>query len=360
MKIYIVSGEKSGDLHGANLAREMMQKTSSLQMRGFGGDRMIVEGVNVVKHINELSFMGFTEVIRNLPTINRNMKFCKKDISEFNPDAIILIDFPGFNLKIAKYAKQKGIKVFYYISPKVWAWKKNRVELIKKYVDELIVIFPFEVEYFKNVGIKTNYFGNPLTDEIKKIILPMSIESNRKIIALLPGSRKQEIERNLPIMLSVIPYFLDYQFVIAATDNMFELCSELSDNTDAKIVREQTYSLLKNSEVALVTSGTATLEASLFNIPQLVCYKTDFLTYNLAKLLVRMKWISLVNIIMDKEIVSELIQGDMTTKNLTIKLNYLLSEKGRGIILLDYKKLNNILRSEDVSKKISCFILKNI
>ena len=360
MKLYVVSGEKSGDLHGANLAKEMIQKTPELQLRGFGGDRMIEEGVKVVKHINELSFMGFTEVIKNLNTINKNLKFCKKDISDFNPDAIILIDFPGFNLKIAKYAKQKGIKVFYYISPKVWAWNKNRVEQIKDYIDELIVIFPFEVEYFKEKGITVNYFGNPLTDEIQKEITELSINSDKKIIALLPGSRKREIEMNLPIMLSVIPDFLDYQFVIATTDNMFELCSKISKNKDVKIIKEQTYSVLKNSEIALVTSGTATLETAFFNIPQLVCYKTDFLTYNLAKLFVKLKWISLVNIIMNKEVVSEFIQDKMTKENLTKEMNYLLSENGRVKLLSDYKELNIILKSEDVSKKIGDFILQNI
>ena len=360
MKIYIVSGEKSGDLHGANLVKEMISKDPELQLRGFGGDKMIEEGVEVVKHINELSFMGFTEVIKNLSTINRNLKFCKKDISDFNPDSIILIDFPGFNLKIAKYAKQKGIKVFYYISPKVWAWNKSRVELIKKYVDELIVIFPFEVEYFNKIGVKVNYFGNPLSDEIKKEIPPLSISTNKKIIALLPGSRKQEIERNLPIMLSVILDFPEYQFVIASTNSMFTLCTELSENTDVKMVKEQTYSVLKNSEIALVTSGTATLETALFNIPQLVCYRTDFLTYNLAKLFVKTKWISLVNIIMDKEVVSEFIQGAMTKENLTKEMNYLLSENGNSLLLTHYKELDLILKSDNVSEKISGFILKSI
>lgn len=353
MKIYIVSGEKSGDLHGANLAREMMQKTSSLQMRGFGGDRMIVEGVNVVKHINELSFMGFTEVIRNLPTINRNMKFCKKDISEFNPDAIILIDFPGFNLKIAKYAKQKGIKVFYYISPKVWAWKKNRVEQIRNYVDELIVIFPFEVDFFYRNNIRSHYFGNPLTDLLDDKIKTLS--SDKKIISILPGSRKQEVKKNLPVMLKLTKEFPDYNFVIASTDAMFTVCKEISSRYDVLIEKENTYSVLKSSELALVTSGTATLETALLNIPQIVCYKTDKLTYLLAKLFVKIKWISLVNIIMNKEVVKELIQDKMNTESLKSEMNLLLSDSEK--IKIDYKKLKEILKSDKVSEKISKFIL---
>ena len=358
MKFYIISGETSGDLHGANLVKKMMNKNPKLQLRGFGGDRMIEEGVKVVKHINDLAFMGFTEVVKNIKSIKRNLEFCKKDIDSFQADALILIDYPGFNFKIAKYAKEKGIKVFYYISPKVWAWKESRVDLIRKYVDELIVIFPFEVNYFKNRGITVNYFGNPISDELKKEIAPLSLHSNKKIIALLPGSRKQEIERNLPTMLSVIPDFPKYQFVIAATKNMFQLCTDLSINTNVKIVKKETYSVLKNSEIALVTSGTATLETALFNTPQLVCYKTDFVTYKLAKLFVKLKWISLVNIIMDKEVVKEFIQSDMTKDKLVNEINYLLSEQGRDKVLLDYKHLRNHLKSENVSDKVAEFILE--
>lgn len=360
MKFYIISGEKSGDLHGANLVKEMMNKNPKLKLRGFGGDRMIEEGVKVVKHINDLAFMGFTEVVKNIKSIKRNLEFCKKDIDSFQADALILIDYPGFNFKIAKYAKEKGIKVFYYISPKVWAWKESRVDLIRKYVDELIVIFPFEVNYFKKRGITVNYFGNPISDELKKEIAPLSLYSNKKIIALLPGSRKQEIERNLPTMMSVIPDFTKYQFVIAATKNMFQLCTDLSINTNVKIVKEETYSVLKNSEIALVTSGTATLETALFNTPQLVCYKTDFVTYKLAKLFVKLKWISLVNIIMDKEVVKEFIQSDMTKDKLVNEINYLLSEQGRDKVLLDYKHLRNHLTSENVSDKVAEFILGKI
>ena len=360
MKFYFVSGEKSGDLHGANLANEILKQNKDSKLRGFGGDKMNLEGVEIVKHINQLSFMGFTEVIKNLSGIKKNLDFCKDDIISFNPDAIILIDFPGFNLKIAKFAKEKGIKVFYYISPKVWAWKKSRVELLRKYVDELIVIFPFEVDYFKKEDIKAHYFGNPLSDEIKKETEDLSIDISKSIISILPGSRNQEIKRNLPIMLDVISEFQNYQFVIASTEEMYDLCKQISEGKNVKIVKDQTYSVFKKSELSLVTSGTATLETAMFNVPQLVCYKTDPLTYFLAKLFIKIKWISLVNIIMGKLVVKEFIQSEMTQKNLVSEMNNLLSERGKTQILQDYKMLQKKLYSEKVSEKISKFILENV
>ena len=359
MKFYFVSGEKSGDLHGANLAHEILKQNKASKLRGFGGDKMNLEGVEIVKHINQLSFMGFTEVIKNLSGIKKNLDFCKEDIISFNPDAIILIDFPGFNLKIARFAKEKGIKVFYYISPKVWAWKKSRIELLRKYVDELIVIFPFEVDYFKKEDIKAHYFGNPLSDEIKKDPEKLSISNSKSIISILPGSRRQEIKRNLPIMLDVISEFPNYHFVIASTKEMYDLCKQIPEGKNVEVVKNQTYSVLKESELALVTSGTATLETSMFNIPQLVCYKTDSLTYFLAKLFIKTKWISLVNIIMEKEVVREFIQNKMTPKNLVSEMNNLLSESGNTQILQDYKILQEKLDSSNVSEKIAEFILEN-
>ena len=360
MKFYFVSGEKSGDLHGANLVNEILRKNKDSKFRGFGGDRMKIEGVEIVKHINQLSFMGFTEVIKNLFVIKKNLDFCKYDIISFNPDAIILIDFPGFNLKIARFAKEKGIKVFYYISPKVWAWKKSRVELLKEYVDELIVIFPFEVDYFKKEDIKSHYFGNPISDEIKKETEKLSINNSKSIISILPGSRRQEIKRNLPTMLDVISEFPNYQFVIASTEDMYDLCKQISEEKNVKVVKNQTYSILKNSKLALVTSGTATLETAMFNVPQLVCYKTDTLTYFLAKLFIKTKWISLVNIIMEKEVVKEFIQNKMTQQNLVSEINDLLSESGKTQILQDYKMLQEKLDSNNVSEKIAKFILEII
>ena len=353
MKIYIISGEKSGDLHGSNLATEMYKKDNTIKLRGFGGNKMKESGVEVVKHINQLSFMGFTEVIKNLFVIKKNLDFCKEDIISFNPDKIILIDFPGFNLRIAKFAKQRGIKVYYYISPKVWAWKKNRVEQIRNYIDELIVIFPFEVDFFYKNNIRSHYFGNPLTDLLDDKIKTPS--SDKKIISILPGSRKQEVKKNLPVMLKLTKEFPDYNFVIASTDAMFTVCKETSIRYDVLIEKENTYSVLKSSELALVTSGTATLETALLNIPQIVCYKTDKLTYLLAKLFVKIKWISLVNIIMNKEVVKELIQDKMNTESLKSEMNLLLSDSEK--IKIDYKKLKEILKSDKVSEKIAKFIL---
>jgi lipid-A-disaccharide synthase len=359
VKFYFVSGEKSGDLHGANLAHEILQQNKDSELRGFGGDKMSLEGVEIVKHINQLSFMGFTEVIKNLSVIKKNLNFCKNDIISFNPDAVILIDFPGFNLKIAKFAKEKGIKVFYYISPKVWAWKKSRVEFIRKYVDELIVILPFEVDFFKKEDIKANYFGNPLSDEIKKETEKLSLDNTKSIISILPGSRKQEIRRNLPTMLDVIPEFPNYQFIIASTKEMYDLCNQISEGKNVETVKGQTHSVLKKSELSLVTSGTATLETAMLNVPQLVCYKTDPLTYFLAKLFIKIKWISLVNIIMEKEVVREFIQNKMIPKSLVSEMNNLLSESGKIQILQDYKMLQKKLDSSNVSEKISEFILEN-
>ena len=360
MKFYFVSGEKSGDLHGANLAHEILKKNKDSELRGFGGDKMNLEGVKIVKHINQLSFMGFTEVIKNLSVIRKNLDFCKDDIISFNPDAVILIDFPGFNMKIARFAKEKGIKVFYYISPKVWAWKKSRVEVLRKYVDELIVILPFEVDYFKKEDVKAHYFGNPLSDEIKKETERLLINHSKSIISILPGSRKQEIRRNLPTMLDVIPEFPNYQFVIASTEEMYDLCNQISEGRNVEIVKNQTYSVLKESKIALVTSGTATLETAMLNVPQLVCYKTDPLTYFLAKLFIKIKWISLVNIIMEKEVIREFIQNKMTPESLVSEMNNLLSESGNRQILHDYKVLQEKLDSNNVSEKISEFILENI
>jgi len=360
VKFYFVSGEKSGDLHGANLAHEILKQNKDSELRGFGGDKMNLEGVKIVKHINQLSFMGFTEVIKNLSVIRKNLDFCKDDIISFNPDAVILIDFPGFNMKIARFAKEKGIKVFYYISPKVWAWKKSRVEVLRKYVDELIVILPFEVDYFKKEDVKAHYFGNPLSDEIKKETERLLINHSKSIISILPGSRKQEIRRNLPTMLDVIPEFPNYQFVIASTEEMYDLCNQISEGRNVEIVKNQTYSVLKESKIALVTSGTATLETAMLNVPQLVCYKTDPLTYFLAKLFIKIKWISLVNIIMEKEVIREFIQNKMTPESLVSEMNNLLSESGNRQILHDYKVLQEKLDSNNVSEKISEFILENI
>ena len=297
MKLYIVTGEPSGDLHAANLVHELKRYNNTLTVRAWGGDRLLSEGVELAKHIKETAFMGVLSVLKNLRIIKRHLSYCKKDILEFSPDAIILVDYPGFNLKIAKFAKQKGIKVFYYISPKLWAWKESRVSEIKAYVDHLLVIFPFEIDFYKKHGIKANYVGNPLLDQIKKEDLNLSFESDRPIAALLPGSRKQEIDVILPNMLAIAKHFPDFQFVIAAT-SLFtqDYYQSFIISNNVKIVFDETYGLLNNAEYALVTSGTATLEAALFRVPQIVCYKTNWLTYCIGRLVVKTDYLSLVNI----------------------------------------------------------------
>lgn len=353
----MVSGEQSADLYGANLAKELFLQNKDVKIRAFGGDKMKNEGVEIARHISDLSFMGFTEVLKNLVNISNNLKYCKRDIVKFNPQVLVLIDFPGFNLNIAKFAKQKGIKVVYYISPKVWAWNKNRVYKIKKYVDELIVIFPFEVEFYKNHQIKVNYFGNPLSDVLYSSV-PI-ISRPKKIISLLPGSRKQEVEKNLPLMAKIAKSFPEYQFILASTKEMKSICEKiLGEKSNIEIMVDSTYSVLKSSEISIVTSGTATLETALLEIPQVVCYKTDFITYNLAKLFVNLKWISLVNILMNKEVVKELIQSDFNISNVEKEIKSLSEEGRRSEIKSDYKKLKSILNSENTSKKIANFILK--
>ncbi len=354
MNIYIVSGEESGDLHGANLAKELYKINNSFKIRAIGGDKLEEEGVEIFKNISDLSIMGVSSVIKNIFQVHIDINSCKDDILRFNTKILILIDFPGFNLKIARFAKQKGIKVIYYISPKIWAWNSRRVHQIKKYVDEMIVIFPFEVEFYKKYKIDVHYFGNPLYDLLKNNLIERKRKSN--IISILPGSRSQEVKRNLNIMLKIISYYPDYQFIIASTKSMYNLCKKIvGENKNIDIVVNQTYSVLKNSKVSLVTSGTATLEAALLKTPQIVCYKTDFLTFILAKIFIKIKWISLVNILMNKNLVKELIQYDMNLINLKRELDILLLNNNDKLIS-EYYRLDELLESKDVSKKIAKFI----
>ena len=355
MNIYMITGEQSGDVYGANLAKELFLQNNHIKIRAFGGDKMKEEGVNLAKHIHDFSFMGFTEVLKNIVSISNNLNYCKKDIIKFNPQILVLIDFPGFNLRIAKFAKQKGIKIVYYISPKVWAWNKNRILKIKKYVDELIVIFPFEVEFYKNFNIKTHYFGNPLFESLNTK-LPI-IKRDKKIISILPGSRAQEVKRNLNTMLKIVPLYSEYQFIIASTKDMSKLCKEIIGETNnIELLIDQTHSILKSSLISIVTSGTATLEAALFKTPQIVCYKTDIITYLLAKLFLNLRWISLVNILMNREVVKELIQSEMNKDNLKREIDVLLSTTNKKM-LSDYQKLDELLESDNVSKKIANFII---
>jgi lipid-A-disaccharide synthase len=368
MKYYIISGEASGDLHGSNLIKELHKQDSAADIRCWGGDLMQAAGSTLVKHYRDLAFMGFVEVIKNLPTILNNIKFCKQDILNNNPDVIVLIDYPGFNLRIAEWGKQQGFKIVYYISPQVWAWKENRVKKMKQCIDKMLVILPFEKDYYKNKWQwDVEYVGHPLVEVIEeneKSIGHRQIDAN--IIALLPGSRKQEIAKKLPIMLDVAKSFPDHQFVVAKAPGQEDdfYTPFMLGYSNVSSVRNDTYALLMKSKAALVTSGTATLETALFAVPEVVCYKAGRLSYEIGKRLVNVKFISLVNLIMDKMVVKELLQQDLTTKNLVKELNELLYNKERQQQLQsDYSALKNILSagghaSSAAAKSIITFINK--
>lgn len=367
MRYYIIAGEASGDLHASNLMKSLVKKDTKADFRFFGGDLMQKVGGTLVKHYRELAFMGLLEVLKNIRSIFKNIDFCKEDILKYKPDMIILVDYPGFNLRIAEFAKNNNIKVHYYISPKIWAWKEGRIHKIKKNVDFLHVIFPFEVDYFKNKhNYKVNYVGNPLLDEIvsKNQVDEASFrkENNlgsKPIIALLPGSRTQEITKILNEMLTVVTVFSNYQFVIAgAPSKEKSFYNQFIGNTDVKFINNNTYDLLSISKAALVTSGTATLETALFKVPQVVCYKTSGLTYFVAKLFVKIKYISLVNLVMDREVVKELIQDDLNKQVLVKELNTILDGEGRKLMLHNYEELHNKLGGNGASNNLANFILK--
>jgi len=359
MKFYIITGEPSGDLHAANLVEELKKSNRELEIRAWGGERLLAQGVELAKHIKETAFMGLLDILINLGAINDNLDYCKQDILKYKPDALILVDYPGFNLKIAKFAKLEGIKVFYYISPKVWAWNKSRVTKIKRYVYELLVIFPFEVDFYQKYGMKVTYVGNPLFDEIGKGNFSFSYSTEKPIIALLPGSRKQEIEVILPEMLTIVNYYPNHQFVIAATNNFSkQYYQSFIKEKNVALVFDETYGLLSNASAALVTSGTATLETALFKVPQVVCYKTNWITYILAKNLIKIKYLSLVNILMDKLVVKELIQNKLNENRLKIELDILLNDNEK--ILTDYVKLIDLLNKKGASKNAAQFIIKSI
>ncbi len=349
MKYYIIAGEASGDLHGSNLIKELKNLDASADIRCWGGDLMEQAGGHVVKHYRDLAFMGFAEVLKNLGTIFKNLKFCKEDILQFKPDALILIDYPGFNLRIAKWAKQHGLKVIYYISPQVWAWKENRVKQMKQNIDKMIIIIPFEKDFFKNKwNWEAEYVGHPLAEVIEKYKEQGTRHkiSDKPIVALLPGSRKQEIAKKLPVMLEVSKFFPDHQFIVAEAPSVenefYQNFTKSFSNVSA--VKNQTYELLSQAKVALVTSGTATLETALFGVPEVVCYKGSPLSYQIAKRVIKVNYISLVNLIMDKFVVKELIQNELTVENLKKELSELLTNDKRiAEIKQDYAELKKIL-----------------
>ena len=369
MKYYIIAGEASGDLHGSNLMKALYKEDPSAEIRFWGGDLMQNVGGTLVKHYRELSFMGFIEVVFNLKTILNNIKICKKDIQEFQPDVVIFIDYPGFNMRIAKWAKELGMKTHYYISPQIWAWKENRITDIKRDVDKMYVILPFEKDFYeKKHHYPVEFVGHPLIDAIQNRTIVDEVAFRKEhnldekpIIALLPGSRKQEITKMLSVMLSVVNDFPDYQFVIAgAPSQEYSFYAPFLKSKNSHFISNKTYDLLSVSTAALVTSGTATLETALFKVPEVVCYKGSWASYQIAKRIVTLKYISLVNLIMDKEVVTELIQDNCTSKNIKIELQKLFEPNYRKQVLENFNELEKQLGGSGASEKTAKLIVRNI
>lgn len=366
MKYYIIAGEASGDLHGSNLMKALYKEDVTADIRFWGGDLMQDVGGTLVKHYRELAFMGFSEVVMNLKTILNNIKICKADIEKFNPDVIIFIDYPGFNMRIAKWAKHKGIKTHYYIAPQIWAWKENRIKAVKRDFDKLFVILPFEKDFFEiKHHFPVEFVGHPLIDAIhnrkKTDETSFRKENNlneKPIIAILPGSRKQEISKMLSVMLSIVSDFPAYQFVIAgAPSQEYHFYTPFLTNENVKFISNKTYDLLSIATAALVTSGTATLETALFKVPEVVCYKGSWASYQIAKRIITLKYISLVNLIMDEVVVTELIQEKFNTKNLKQELSKLLEENHRKVLLKKYDDLESKLGGVGASEKTAKIIV---
>jgi lipid-A-disaccharide synthase len=364
MRYFIIAGEQSGDLHGSNLVKELFAADKSAEIRCWGGDLMESAGATLLVHYRKLAFMGFVAVVKNIGAISKNIRLCRKQISEFKPDVVIFIDYAGFNLRMAEFAKKAGYRTFYYISPKLWAWNEGRVKKIKKYIDRMFIIFPFEVEFYKKHGITVEYLGNPLIDETEKQIEVFPARENmhkflaiieKPVIALLAGSRRHEIELVLPEMIKTINHFPEYQFILAGVKNIpDELYIKIIDKAPVKVIKEKTYEILYAAEAALVTSGTATLEAALHNTPQVVCYKGDFFSMLIAWMVVKVKYISLVNLIMGSEVVKELVQYDLTEKSLVTELKVILPGGAkREKLLSDYQILKNKLGPAGASGRIA-------
>ena len=370
MKYYIIAGEASGDLHGANLMKALLKQDVNAQFRFWGGDLMHKVDSNLVKHYRDLAFMGFLEVVMNLKTITKNLAFCKIDIEKFKPDVIIFIDYPGFNLRIAKWAKEKGYKTHYYISPQIWAWKENRIHAIKRDVDKMYVILPFEKSFYEDKHqYSVEFVGHPLIDAIAKrnqvseyeFRAKHELSATKPIIALLPGSRKQEIIKMLSVMLSVVKDFEKYQFVIAGAPGQDqEFYSSFIRKENVSFVNNITYDLLSVAKAALVTSGTATLETALFKVPEVVCYKGSWASYQIAKRIINLKYISLVNLIMDKPVVVELIQNDFNTKRLKKELHNILQPERREALFMDYFELEKKLGGKGASEKTAKLIYQAV
>ena len=361
LRYYIIAGEASGDLHGGNLIRELVKLDPVADVRAWGGDKMEAAGATLVKHYRDLAFMGFVEVVKHLPTILRNLRFCKEDILAFKPDVLVLIDYPGFNLRIAGWAKEKGIKVCYYISPQVWAWKEGRVRKIRKIVDTMLVILPFEVPFYERWRYGVEFVGHPLVDVVREEEskpAPAAL-SDKPILAILPGSRAMEIRQKLPVMLAAAKQFTDCQAVVAGApaqaDSLYE---ELMQGSNAILLRNQTYDLLRQARAACVTSGTATLETALFGVPQVVCYRGNPVSYQLARRFIKVKYISLVNLILDKPAVPELIQHGLTEATLAAAVRPLLEGGAAREEMLDhYRVLRNRLGEGGASQRAAAAVV---
>ena len=372
VRFYLIAGEASGDLHAANLILQLKKQHPNSSFRAWGGDRMEAAGAEVVKHYRELAFMGFVEVITNLRTILKNIARCKKDIATHQPDALILIDYPGFNMRIGPYAKSLGIPVYYYISPQIWAWKQNRVHKLKQFVHRMFVILPFEKDFYAKFDMDVDFVGHPLLDAIaefnrtplneEELFENWGVDPEKRLVALLPGSRKQEVKVMLQVMLKAAARRDDLQLVVAAAPSLEpDFYREVLRGTDVQVVYGQTYSLLRMAHAAMVTSGTATLETALFDVPQVVCYKGNYMSYLIARQLVKIKYISLVNLIMDREVVRELIQKDMNPKTLGKELGRISDDVNyREKMKSDYSELRQVLGGEGASAVTADLLLKTL
>ncbi|MGB5554625.1 MAG: lipid-A-disaccharide synthase [Flavobacteriaceae bacterium] len=370
MKYYIIAGEASGDLHGSNLIKALKAKDTAAQIRCWGGDLMQNAGGTLVKHYKELAFMGFLEVLQNVNSIFANIKFCKEDILLFKPDVIVFIDYSGFNLRIAKWARTHQFKTNYYISPQIWASREGRIEKIKRDIDAMYVILPFEKAFYEGKhGFAVQFVGHPLLDAMEnrpkmdadQFRSENHLDPEKPIIALLPGSRAQEVEKMLNLMLSVVGDFPEYEFVIAGAPSLErEFYTSFLDNPNVAFVSNKTYDLLSMAHAALVTSGTATLETALYQVPQVVCYRANWVSYQIAKRIIKLEYISLVNLIMDNEVVKELLQGELTTKNLKIELTKILDGPSREAQLKAYDQLAKKLGGAGASEKTAQLIIEGL
>jgi lipid-A-disaccharide synthase len=357
-KLYIIAGEASGDLHGSNLIKAIKKQAPTTEIWAWGGDLMENAGANLRKHYRDLAFMGFIEVVKNLPTILKNIAFCKKDIAQYRPDALVLIDYPGFNMRIAKWAKQQNIPVIYYISPQIWAWNTKRVHQIKQNTDKMLVILPFEEAFYAKYDHLVDFVGHPLLDVIPAFT--QKNENSRKKVVILAGSRQQEVVKILPIMLSIVPKFPEIEFQVAGIASLSHLYKNFPVYENLTYSIGNTYALLENADAAIVKSGTSTLETALFGVPQVVCYKGSAVSFAIAKRLVKVKYIALVNLIMDKPIVQELIQDDFTTENLEKALKNILQNEEKARIQADYADLRQKLGDTGASKRAASIVTKFI